>query len=162
MTMVCFDVGETRFNYRVAGIALRDQHVLLNRFEGQDYWFLPGGRVELGETSIEGLRREMQEELQEVVQVGPLLWIVESFFGGVEERTYHELRLYYRMDFAPESPVYRAKAPLPALEGHAHVTFQWFALTELDEIRLYPPFLIQGLRNVPEQPVHVLDGRQGE
>jgi 8-oxo-dGTP pyrophosphatase MutT (NUDIX family) len=162
MTMVCFDVEGMRFNFRVAGIALRDQQVLLNRFAGQDYWFLPGGRVELGETSIDGLRREMQEELREEVQVGRLLWIVESFFGGVEDKTYHELGLYYRMDFAPESPVYRAQEPLLALDGQTHVTFEWFALRELDEIRLYPPFLIPGLRDVPAQTAHVLDGRVGD
>jgi len=162
MTMICFDVESTRFNYRVAGIALRDKQVLLNRFEDQDYWFLPGGRVELGETSREGLRREMQEELQEEVQVGQLLWIVESFFGWVEAKTYHELGLYYVMNFAPESPVHRAKEPIPVMDVHTCVTFQWFSLAELDKITLYPHFLVQGLQNVPEQTVHVLDGRQSD
>lgn len=28
--MVCFDSGDAQFNYRVAGIALRDDQVLLN------------------------------------------------------------------------------------------------------------------------------------
>ena len=157
MTMICFDVEGMRFNYRVAGIVLHDHQVLLNRFKGRDYWFLPGGRVEMGETSKEGLLREMQEELQEEVHVGRLLWIVESFFGGVEERSYHELGLYYLMNFAPESPVYQAKEPLLSLDGHARMTFQWFPLTELEKITLYPPFLVQGLRNVPEQTVHLLD-----
>src|SRR5579884_2490753 len=90
MTMVCFDVEGKCFNYRVAGIALRNQQVLLNRFEGQGHWFLPGGRVEMGETSRDGLRREMQEELQEDVHVGRLLWIAESFFDGIEGKNYHE------------------------------------------------------------------------
>lgn len=160
MTMICFDVEGTRFNYRVAGIALRDHQVLLNRFEGQDYWFLPGGRVEMGETSKEGLQREMQEELQEDVHVGRLLWIVESFFGDGEEKNYHELGLYYEMNFASESPVYQATEPLLSLDGQARVTFQWFSLAELEKITLYPPFLVQGLQNVPEQTVHLLDAQQ--
>jgi ADP-ribose pyrophosphatase YjhB (NUDIX family) len=162
MTMVCFDVEGTRFNYRVAGIAIRDNQVLLNRFGDHDYWFLPGGRVEMGETSREGLQREMQEELQAEVRVGQLLWIVESFFDGVEDKTYHELGLYYQMDLAPESPVYRAKGPLSAMDGHTRITFQWFSLAELDQITLYPPFLVEGLQNVPKQTVHVLDGRESD
>jgi 8-oxo-dGTP pyrophosphatase MutT (NUDIX family) len=161
MTMICFDVEGTRFNYRVAGIALRENQVLINRFEGQDFWFLPGGRVEMGETSRVGLQREMQEELQEDVQVGRLLWIVESFFGSGEEKNYHELGLYYVMDFASESPVYRAKEPILARDEQTRVTFQWCSLTELEKITLYPSFLVQGLRNVPEQTVHVLDDQQG-
>ena len=160
MTMVCFDVEGTRFNYRVAGIALHDQQVLLNCIEGQDHWFLPGGRVEMGETSREGLRREMQEELQEDVHVGRLLWIAESFFGEMEGKNYHELGLYYVMDFAPESPLYQAKEPFFRLEGQMRMTFQWFSLTELEQITFYPSFLVQGLQNMPEQTVHVLDTRQ--
>jgi hypothetical protein len=39
MTMICFDVDNTCFNYRVAGIALRANQVLLNRGEDQDFWF---------------------------------------------------------------------------------------------------------------------------
>ncbi len=157
--MISFDIASMRFNYRVAGIALHENQVLLNRFEGQDYWFLPGGRVEVGETSIEGLRREMQEELQEEVQIGRMLWIVESFFSGVEKKNYHELGFYYLMNFAPESVIYSAKEPILAMDGHSRVTFQWFSLLELNKITLYPPFLAQGLQNLPEQTVHVLDGR---
>jgi ADP-ribose pyrophosphatase YjhB (NUDIX family) len=159
MTMICFDVEGTRFNYRVAGIALRDNQVLLNRIEGQDYWILPGGRVELGESSVDGLRREMQEELQEEVHVGPLLWIVESLLSSVDEKARHELGLYYRMDFASESPITQAKGPLSTLDGQTLMTFQWFSLAKLDEITLYPPFLAQGLQSVPEQTTHVLDRR---
>lgn len=161
MTMVCFDVEGMRFNYRVAGIARRGHQVLLNRVEGQDFWFLPGGRVEMGETSSEGLRREMQEELQEEVHIGRLLWIVESFFGGIEKKNYHELGLYYVMDFAPGSPVYRAKEPLLAREGQTRVSFEWWSLKELEKVMLYPSFLVQGLQNLPEQTAHVLDDQHG-
>lgn len=159
MTMICFDVEKARFNYRVAGIALRDNQVLLNQFEGGDYWFLPGGRVEMGEASMEALRREMQEELRTDTQVGRLLWIAESFFRGIEGKNFHELGLYYLMDFAPEAPVSRAAEPFSATDGDAVMTFQWFALEGLDKIKLYPPFLVEGLRKLPEQTVHVVDGR---
>lgn len=159
MTMICFDVGEMRFNYRVAGIALRDNQVLLNRLEDQKFWFLPGGRVEMGEPSIVALRREILEELQEEVQVGQLLWINENFFGGDKRKKYHELGLYYVIDFAPGSPVYRATRPFLASDGHTRLVFQWFPLERLERVDLYPPFLVKGLRNLPEQTVHLLENR---
>ncbi|MGH2510836.1 MAG: NUDIX hydrolase [Ktedonobacteraceae bacterium] len=154
MAMICFDSGDARFNYRVAGIALRDNQVLLNRLDS--HWFLPGGRVEMGETSGEALQREMREEIQEDVQVGRLLWIAESFFDGVEQKCYHELGLYYLMTLAPDASIACTTEPLATLDGS---TFQWFSLTELDTITLYPPFLVEGLRKLPEQTVHILDGR---
>lgn len=158
--MVCFDAKGTRFNYRVAGIVLREQQVLLNRIEGQKYWFLPGGRVEMGEASREGLRREMQEELQEEVHVGRLLWIAESFFRGVEAMNYHELGLYYVMNFLSESPMLCAKEPILARDGQTQMIFEWISLAELEKITLYPSFLVQGLRNLPEQTMHLLDAQQ--
>lgn len=155
MTMICFDVGNTCFNYRVAGIALRANQVLLNRAEDQSFWFLPGGRVEMGETAIEALRREMQEEVQAEVEVGRLLWINENFFKG-GEKLYHELGFYYLMSFATDSSAYCADEPFFAQEGQTRMVFQWFSLDELDHVRLYPSFLVQGLRTLPEQPVYVL------
>lgn len=160
MTMICFDVERTRFNYRVAGIALHEQRVLLNRFENQSHWFLPGGRVELGEPSQEGLRREMQEELQEEVRVERLLWVVESFFRSEQEMNYHELGFYYVMHFSSQSPLLCTQEPLRVKEGPSHLLFEWVSLTEFEKITLYPPFLVQGLRNLPEQTAHILDGPQ--
>jgi hypothetical protein len=78
----------------------------------------------------------------------------------MEGKNYHELGLYYVMDFAPESPVYQAREPFFRLEGQTRVMFQWIALTELAHITFYPSFLVRGLQDMPEQTVHVLDVRQ--
>ena len=55
-----------------------DRVVLIKRShpprEGE--WSLPGGRVELGETLVEALRRELREEVGLEVEVGPM---VETF-----------------------------------------------------------------------------------
>jgi 8-oxo-dGTP pyrophosphatase MutT (NUDIX family) len=51
------------FNLRVAAIIRRGEEVLLCTVDGLDYWFLPGGRVRLGEASDAALARELAEEL---------------------------------------------------------------------------------------------------
>lgn len=162
MTMICFDIHNVCFNYRVAGIALHDGKVLLNRTESQDFWYLPGGRVEAGEPSAEALKREMWEEVQETVQVGRLVWIVENFFSS-HEQNYHELGFYYLLEFSLDSSIYAAQEPFLAPDGHSRIVYQWFSLDQLDALTLYPSFLIQGLRALPAQPVHVLvDDRSGQ
>ena len=60
---ITFHTGEGRFNYRVCAIFLHQNKVLAMRDERSPYYYLPGGRVALGETAQDALQRELQEEL---------------------------------------------------------------------------------------------------
>src|SRR5690348_17531423 len=88
--MITFEREHIRFNYRIAGVTIRDGKVLVQQPERGGFCFLPGGRAELLESASETLRREMQEELHVDATIGRLLWIVENFFA-FEGRDFHEL-----------------------------------------------------------------------
>ena len=49
---------------RVSAILRREGRVLLRRHEkdGRQYWLLPGGGVNAGESLVDALRRELAEE----------------------------------------------------------------------------------------------------
>jgi 8-oxo-dGTP diphosphatase len=49
--------------HKAAGVLLRDRKFLITRTHGKDFFIAPGGKVEVGETVTEALRRELQEEL---------------------------------------------------------------------------------------------------
>ena len=78
--MIRFEEGNNCFNYRVVGVAIHENSVLLHQGEGEDFWTFPGGRAEFGETAEQTLKREMQEEIGVEVEVVRLLWFVENFF----------------------------------------------------------------------------------
>jgi ADP-ribose pyrophosphatase YjhB (NUDIX family) len=141
-----------RFNFRVAGVAIQDDRVLLHRMDDEAYWILPGGRVEAGETSSQALRREMREELGQDVDAGRLLWIVESFLQDAG-RAVHGLGLYYLMSLS--APLDRFEV----MDGQTRLSFAWHPLSRISDLTVYPPFLSQQLPALPEHPVHILDIR---
>ena len=152
--VINFTENGKRFNYRVVGVALHSEHVLLHRSERDDFWALPGGRGELLEPSPDTLRREMREELAADVEVRRLLWVVENFFRH-DETDYHELSLYFLMDFLEASSLYRAEEFM-GQEGDLKLIFRWFPLDELCTLALYPSFLKKGLLELPHTPAHLI------
>ena len=104
--MITFDRDTECFNFRVAGIAIDNDLVLLHTTERDDFWSFPGGRVEMGEDSAHSLVREMKEELNEEVEIVRLLWLVENFFV-YNQKNYHEICFYYLMQFQKRSLIGR-------------------------------------------------------
>jgi 8-oxo-dGTP pyrophosphatase MutT (NUDIX family) len=153
--MISFNLPTARFNYRVAGIAAHEDHVLLQRVDGDSIWFLPGGRCEAMEASAATLVREMQEEAGQTVTVERLVWVVENFFtlAGTQ---FHELGLYYLMSFPKGSPFLDVNAAFYHDEPTLRLIFQWFPLTALEGIALQPTFLRTALQGIPASIEHIV------
>jgi ADP-ribose pyrophosphatase YjhB (NUDIX family) len=138
--MITFDKGEARFNFRVAGIALNGHQVLIHRSEMDDFWSLPGGRVEMLEPARDALEREMLEELDVEIQVERLVWVVENFFE-YDSKPYHELAFYFLMKFPRGCHLYNKHEPFLIDDEGVRFIFKWYPISKLKDIRLYPAFL---------------------
>ena len=156
--MISFLVDDVRFNLRAVAVIVDDGYALLHRATFENFWSLPGGRVEVGEPSAMTVARELVEELGPTceAQVGRLLWVVENFFTYEGVRS-HELGMYYHVTLGAASP-YLAKErafegieeDLPLHEGErVGLIFQWFPLAVLASLPLYPTFLREQLASLP-------------
>jgi 8-oxo-dGTP diphosphatase len=111
--------------------------ILLCRQEkpGKEYWLLPGGGVEGGETLTEALWRELGEELgiwDEVVLDGPIA-VADSIDPEWHDGGTHVVHVIFEADLSSRS--LDDVAP-----GEAAVTgTRLFAIDELDEIVIHPP-----------------------
>ncbi len=62
------------------GIVLKEQDVLLLYYEHKDFYTLPGGGIQTGETPLEALKREVLEETgYTVLDASPTLVLNETF-----------------------------------------------------------------------------------
>jgi ADP-ribose pyrophosphatase YjhB (NUDIX family) len=106
-----------------AGRLLLVQH----RKDGLDYWLLPGGGVEEGETIVEAARRELFEETGLEGDVGRPLLLCESIDPREGRHIVHVAFL----------AAVRRGTLTPGLDGRL-VDAAWLPLARLGELRLFP------------------------
>lgn len=91
----------------------------------------PWLRVQIGENSIDSVKREMMEELGIEVKVERLLWIIENFFE-YEKSDYHEIVMYYLISDRDLSEI--DTSPFHGVEGER----LWVPIDSLGELNVYP------------------------
>lgn len=84
------------FSYRVAGILIRDNKILLQKPSNDDGYSLIGGHVSIGETTDISLIREFKEEIGVDISIDRLFAVGEIFFPW-GKRPCHQISLYYKV-----------------------------------------------------------------
>ncbi|MGH2557551.1 MAG: NUDIX hydrolase [Thermomicrobiales bacterium] len=155
--MISVDIGAVRFNFRVGGVCIDDGYVLVNRNPGDDWYYLPGGRCESMEATDQTLLREVQEELDVVVRLDGLLWVVENFFR-MNERDWHEIAFYYRFALPDNCPYHDKMRSYERIESADGLTliFEWLPLADLKTFTIFPDFLQEKLAALPASPEHIV------
>lgn len=156
--MVTFTKDKANFTHRVAAIVLHDDHVLLHQAVEDDFWVLPGGRVELLESAQDSICREMEEELGAKVKVERLVWVLENFFH-FQGLDYHELGLYFLTSLPQDSPLFDKQKTHIGIEDCSfpsaiELVFRWFPLAELDRVAIQPTFLQEALKRLPDETTY--------
>lgn len=148
-----------RVRQRAAALIEHGGHVLLHRVVGDEFWALPGGGIEPGESAAQALVREMQEELGQPIEPGALACVVENFFtyAGM---AHHEIGLYLRARLPAASPLLSTPGPYAGTEGTRALEFAWFSASDLQGLDVRPAllagFLPQWLGPEPMQVAHIV------
>ena len=118
--------------------------------ERSPYYYLPGGRVKMGETAEEAVLREVKEELEITATIVRPLWLNQGFFNeDVDHLNYHELCVYFLMDISRTSLLEKGDRFMLHEGKHTH-WFEWLPFERLAEEYFYPVFLKTAIFDLPE------------
>ena len=154
---VTFQTDVGRFNYRVAGVLIHENRLLVMTDERSPYYYLPGGRVSMNEESTMAIKREIKEELDVEVEATQLLLIVENFF--VEQQSqeqFHEIGMYYLLQLTEEDILKRGQEFIMNEGGYKKLSFLWIPLEKIKHLNIYPLFLKERIMNLPQVPEHLV------
>ena len=127
--------GEPRI--RVSAVLRWRDRILLCRHEKGDkeYWLLPGGGVNAGESLLEALRRELAEEVgveEPITFEGPVA-LVDSIAPARSFARKHVVHIIFTGDLTGRS-LERVTSQDAAVRGH-----RLFAIDELPDVVMHPP-----------------------
>lgn len=152
---ILLPVEEGLFSYRVAGILIYQNKLLLQKPLDDDGFAFPGGHIVFGETHAQTLEREFLEETGVRVSVDRLFAVGEIFFSWNKKHC-QQISLFYFVK--PQSPDELPVSDFYALDEaggcRADLMFHWVALDDLETIQLYPPQLARPLREGTRDVLH--------
>jgi 8-oxo-dGTP diphosphatase len=135
---------------RVSAILAREDRILLIRQEkaGREYWLLPGGGVNAGESLVDALRRELMEEvgIEATLPLEGPVAIAESI-SPQRVPAKHVVHIIFA-GYLGGRPLETVTSQDAAVRGH-----RLFALDELAAVALHPPIQRFLARWQPGDPV---------
>ena len=163
MNDILFHRNDYVFSYRVAGILLRENKILLQKPTNDTGYAIPGGHVEFGETNAQTLEREFKEEIGADITVGALKWVAEIFFPW-GDKPCHQICLYYDVALKDETQI-----PLDGvftgderIEGrNFKIEFYWMPVGSLALLEVYPTNISDLIKRYNEGVQHFVY-RDGE
>ncbi|MGZ4398149.1 MAG: NUDIX domain-containing protein [Gaiellaceae bacterium] len=121
---------------RVSAVLRWNGRILLCRHEkpGKEYWLLPGGGVNAGESLMDALNRELREEvgIDPVSMEGPVA-LVDSIAPAGSPLYRHVVQIMFAGDLSERS-LEAVTSTDAAVRGH-----RLFSHDDLDTIVLHPP-----------------------
>ncbi len=140
---------DARFKFRVGGIIIHNNRVMMVDNHYNNFWCLPGGHVHIGEDTLSAIRREMLEETKITFETAKLTNIIENYYVSKYGKAVHELSFYYLLE-GVNIPPEKAKNHhiIENDEGCLiNLNFKWIPLNRLYNFDIRPKELKVILKN---------------
>ena len=153
---ILFQTEEFIFSYRVGGLLIKNNKILLQKPKNDDLSII-GGHVSCFETTTETVKREFEEELHAKIEVDRLFAIGEVFFPWGQNPC-HQIGLYYKVhllndDDIPASGSFHGYDDLGS--ERTDLDYCWVPLEKIKNgLTVYPLELMPHIINGNHEIVH--------
>ena len=149
---ITIDVKDYKLNVRSAGVIIHNGKILLHRNVNSGHYALIGGRVEIGESSTDTIKREIKEELGKDIKITG--YIIENFFE-INGSKYHEIMFVHKIEFTNEEDQ-KIEYTMQNIVGKEYLQYEWIDLDIIDEYQLLPKAMKDVLKE-NRFPVHKIN-----
>ena len=151
---ITIDVKDYKMNVRSAGVIIHNGKILLHRNVNSGHYALIGGRVEIGESSTDTIKREIKEELGKDIKITGYISTIENFFE-IKGSKYHEIMFVHKIEFTNEEDQ-KIEYTMKNIEGKEYLQYEWIDLDIIDEYQLLPKAMKDVLKE-NRFPVHKIN-----
>ncbi len=141
-------------NVRATVLIIHNNKVLMHRNVNEDYHALLGGRVKLGESSAETVKREVMEEIGKEIEVTGYCCTIENFFN-FRDSEYHEIMFVHFGEFVNDEDK-KIEETLKNIEGEEHLEYRWLELDKINDYSIKPEVIKKVLQQ-KKYPMHVVN-----
>lgn len=139
--------GELNFKFRVSGIVIKNNKVLFVDMDDSGFLCLPGGYVELGETTEQACLRELREEVRKDFKIDKYCGVIENFFRNKFNKNIHEISFYYVLTSNDELDTTDFTLMENDKGNDIKLEFKWVDLEKIENYDIRPEFLKKILKN---------------
>ena len=128
-----------KLNIRACALIIHNNKLLVHNNINENHVALVGGRVKIGESSEDTLKREIKEEMGKEIEILEYVSTIENFFDA-DDMPYHEIMFVYRVDFKEEEDK-KIVDSIKNIEGEDELKYDWIDLDKIEEYPLKPQIL---------------------
>ena len=128
------------FKMRVSSIIIKNNRLLVDS-DNSGFLCLPGGYVELGETTEMAIIRELKEEIGLTFEIDEFLGVAENFFKNKNSKKMHEISFYYLVHTTDLLSDNEFEIQEKEKNGTIVHNFKWIDISLIKKCNLKPIFI---------------------